>query len=910
MAKSPASKRWLLFLVSAYQFLVKALVSIFFVTSLTIFLKKAGSQGMPYFYTSMNIVYISIQSFAARKLKGDSAGYLSISAWAIFVLSILRVTMPAADHLYIVTGFLLSVAVYDLFFNQFFINFINDIYPLQEGKANLPFISAFGSLGYIASGVVLKLALSVVDIRTVMAGNIVLILISQGVLVLTKRAAGVEQKEEKDKKEKKEEKEKEEKEAPDDVSIGILGKFLVAVFFFQMFGKYWLDYQYTKTINAAFTTEEDLASFIAIFCACCDFLVLASLMGLTGRLLKKIRLSTALSFIPVALFFLCIPVIFTSSFYLIVTCQFIFVFLARALHNPSAGLIVAIMPAARRIRTMSYAGMAASSGSLLVGLSLLVVQDILTTPVAFATSLLMFASTFIAVRYIDSAYQQELVRALDEGSNEGRLAAARKLAAMASYNERVERLQEYLQGDEELKKEAITLAAPLRPGDVENLLLPLFEGAENPHLQASAARVLVTSGGEHAREKLAELMMDKDGDARLRANIVEAIGMINEGVSFVKRAAELLNDDNHRIRANSAVTVIRLSNDENDVQKALDTLWKMLDDKETPINRAAAVSAMGRLQHYAFVPELADSLRDPQEEVANQALLALGQLPTPAVAELLHEYLGEKPPEVMANRARLELNRIKRLNVEEVCQLLDAFDADERARVGNFLAGIEDDAEMAVVMHALRITNGGHRRAFTTFFKEEHDKRLYETMRECFKEEESGDCVIDADCIANTVTNTDLLQNQSFSKIMELLAFEKAMELYDKLLLHYVKRLFVLDCSLQQLEVEEGKEIVKEERQILCELTAARTGEVSRALDALENVQSSDTFAASVGIEFLSSRLPNELSAAVVHYLQSFRDKEASLKECLSILGLKADDVEKEQWQEIFAQRIGSSIDV
>ena len=909
MRKSPAEKRWLLFLVSAYQFLVKAMVSIFFVTSLTIFLKNAGSKGMPYFYTAMNIVFITIQSYAARKLKGNSAGYLSISAWAFCVLAILRVTLPGADHLYLVTAFILSVAVYDLFFNQFFINFCNDIYPLQEGKANLPFISAFGSLGYIASGVILKLALSVVDIRTVMAANVGLIFVSQGVLVLVSRAAGLKESPTKSDKSSVESPTKSDKgpakpgkkgkevgqEAIPE-GIGSLGKYLVLVFFFQMFGKYWLDYQYAKTINAAFSTEEELASFIAMFCACCDFLVLASLMGLTGRLLKKIRLSTALSFIPVTLFFLCIPVIFTSSFYLIVACQFSFVFLARALHNPSAGLIVAIMPSKRRIRTMSYAGMAASSGSLLVGLSLLLVQDVLTTEVAFSISLVMFLTTFIAVRYIDSAYQGELNRALDEGSQEGRLAAARTLATVSSYPERLHRLGEFLQGDRALKLEAVSLARTLRPEDVAKLLLPLFSQEDDLHVQASAASTLVKCGGPSVRRTLVEKLNDEQSDQRVRANIVEALGLVPEAQGLIKDILPLLSSDHHRVRANCAVTVIRLSQDERQVQQGLNTLWQMLDKKDEPLLRASALSALGRLQHFAFVPELTDSLRDSHEEVAQQALRALSQLPTPAVAELLHDYLDEKPPENLAQRTRTELNRIKRLNMEEVCQLLDAFSADERARVGNFLAGIEDDDEMSVVMQTLRLGDSSLRRAFTRFFKDVHDDKLYGRLRSCFKEEEDGSWFIDQDCLGQLVEETSLLTGDNLSKLMELLLEEVCIELYDSLILRLVKRLFVLQAANAK---------TKDERELLFEILAARSSEAKRAMEALDKVTSGDSFAASVGVEFLNSQLPNALAAEVVRYLQNFNDEEFCKKEALEILGKDKEEPADIDWPNIIGERMG-----
>ena len=121
-------------LLYLYQFIVRATMNVLFVLSFTSFLKVQGTQGLPYVYTAMNLVYISLQLGSIKRLQADTARYISIGSWAFLTLVAMRAFYAETISPSLATAFLLSLMIFDLFFSQFFFHYLGDVFPTARGQ--------------------------------------------------------------------------------------------------------------------------------------------------------------------------------------------------------------------------------------------------------------------------------------------------------------------------------------------------------------------------------------------------------------------------------------------------------------------------------------------------------------------------------------------------------------------------------------------------------------------------------------------------------------------------------------------------------------------------------------------------------------------------------------------------------
>ncbi|MBI3039327.1 hypothetical protein HYY75_09825, partial [bacterium] len=170
--------KFLLVLICVFHFLIRGVLNLFFVISQTIFFGTAGVTSLPFVYAFMNLIYIALQSFSVSRLSQDSASRIERIAWVFFGLLLIRQIIPHPESVWISTFFLLLVMVFDLFFTQFFLHFLQEVFSLQEGKTFLPIVTGFGSLSFIVSGFLMKVLLEALSFRDLMAIGAVILGIS------------------------------------------------------------------------------------------------------------------------------------------------------------------------------------------------------------------------------------------------------------------------------------------------------------------------------------------------------------------------------------------------------------------------------------------------------------------------------------------------------------------------------------------------------------------------------------------------------------------------------------------------------------------------------------------------------------------------------------------------------------
>jgi len=170
-------------LLSLHFLLQKASNNLLYLSLLTIFLKNAGAESLPWVYVLVNVFFIFFQFVLSRKASGlEGHGLLSAISWPALVFSIVAGAVVEGAAAPILLCFLILSILTDLFTSQSFANMANQFLPLQEAKQSLPGIYATGSLGYILSGILLKFVMDIVGIRGLLWFTALLIVIQQFIL--------------------------------------------------------------------------------------------------------------------------------------------------------------------------------------------------------------------------------------------------------------------------------------------------------------------------------------------------------------------------------------------------------------------------------------------------------------------------------------------------------------------------------------------------------------------------------------------------------------------------------------------------------------------------------------------------------------------------------------------------------
>jgi len=838
-------------ILGAYHFSVRCSINVFFILFQTEFFVRAGVHGLPYVYTAMNVVYIILQFASLQKLHHRSSDYLLRACGAWFLAVLARIIWFPDNSLAVATLYLLGIMVFELFFNQFFVHFLSDLFPLQDAKRHLPTIAAFGSLSCIASGVLLKLVLGIFPIGTILAGNLVLFGVSSlgfvALRVLGGSSGGGC---------------KAEGPAPDAATSRVedfggwpLVKALATLSALNMVGKYWLDYQYSVAINKAWPTASELASFIAIFTAVTDAAVLFSQATLSGWALRSGGLVRTLGVMPIVVAALSLFIVVMPGTGLVLATQFAFSWLAKSFYQPSFSVVLGVLSSEARLKGMSTIGIASSCASMFASLVLIAVQDRFGPPPAFLALAAVFAVMASVVRKVDSIYAQEVVSRLDTLEEIGDPALLESLVALSPAEKR-RRVERVLAGSEADQLSAISELSQVSPRDAGTLLLRLVEGEASPRVRASAARVIGSSGGREAACHLWKLSQGKQLEPRVLANLLESLADLDAGDEIEREARTFLNHPHHRVQAAAAYAVIRWARGDSDLEAPLAALWRMLTSDDA-LTRAAAVASLGNLQHEAFIPEIRDALSDKIEAVRRQAAKALEKIRTAEAAKSLRDAVGFIQPPALSDACATGASRLERLQVETVLQILDNLGADERMRAAELLSSLPGDPRGQLLWKILRLRDESIRRGLTSLLSgipvpgllDALDKALANVSEEVeWKEDVFSRMVLEADC--NWF--------QSLETRLPRLLGSVAPGLYDRILALLLRRI-VIEGALLVGENEPIGSLEGPVRRVLG-LAANRCPDPAFAADALSKARGHGAFVASLSTEYFERHLGREVA--------------------------------------------------
>jgi len=198
-----------------------------------------------------------------------------------------------------------------------------------------------------------------------------------------------------------------------------------------------------------------------------------------------------------------------------------------------------------------------------------------------------------------------------------------------------------------LKTEAASAFASLAGHQHLDLVLDLL-GDSSPDVRATAMRALVRVDPESFLSALASL--DSDSDWRVRAAQAEALGKLSSGQGIPRLRAMLADDD---ARVTPAVLAALVAAKSSDGERIIAERLKAADFAV----RAAAANALADLKAVKSIPALADAYRaakDEQPYVARAAALsALDRLDHQAARPVLMEALKDRDWAVRVRAAEL-----------------------------------------------------------------------------------------------------------------------------------------------------------------------------------------------------------------------------------------------------------------
>lgn len=524
-------------------------------------------------------------------------------------------------------------------------------------------------------------------------------------------------------------------------------------------------YPLTVTARTAFESEEGVAAFFGYLGAGVNLVsVFLQLLG-TGQLLRRLRLQTSLSLVPLALAALGLLATIFPVFSLSALIRFTQRAGTRALFVPAAVMLMSPIPAHlfSGARSLAY-GIPGSLGFLVAGIGMLCFPGGAPLGLVFASIAGAGLVAVACARGLDQAYLQTLVEAAHASPESAVDMPDRQRQARPSWAG-LDELSRLLLASEHpqlvgLVEEALSRGGPgvlgvnLRevledlPVETGSLLLEQYceNGWTGEEVDRLAHRVL--SSGTQEPVARAIRALEGTGDSRYAEAVRQAMRTVVSEPG--KPGAALL-----------AGAVLSLSNRETDLREALGLLRRNLRGDDLPA-RVAAVHELGRLGLAAFQPDLEFALGDPAPEVVSAAARSLARAHQTTSLPALQERRDREP----AGPLREDLDRaLRRLNSEamgEIGALLSNMDRHERKALARSLRALGGRGRMGVLPRVLALPDSEVRLALVEGMREISDRGLTETLADLItQDEESGevrltslDPLLDL-CLANSTWEPD-----------------------------------------------------------------------------------------------------------------------------------------------------------
>jgi len=870
-----SSRKILPFLLSFLFMLIKAVNNLLYLSVLTIFLEKAGANSLPWVYLSVNLCFIFIQFNFITRIAGFEGHWLlgKVSLPMILMSFTAAMVLPTEITLVLIV-FLAAAMLSDLISNQAFTAMLNHFLSLNESKRILPFVYAAGSLGYILSGLTLKFVIDIAGFKGLLLLNGMIAAI--GYLIVQKlRPYEVERL----------------KNAEDDETVKVnsgdarieasikhpLARLLVFSSFLIIFNRYLIDFLFAAAISSYFISGKDIASFMGIFGATADLLVIGLQTFVMKAVFSSLPVGRVLTIVPAILTFLCIAASLDMRFAVVASIQFLVMVNSKNFTVPATTLLMGVIPQHKRViyrRDISISCAVASTG---VGLFLLIIRDRLEPSTMFIIAAFVYLALAIIHFLLDRAYlltlKSQIVSQEYHGVEE-QLSSVRYLRQQ----DRVEQLKLLLEnGDLTTRVAAIKEVGELTPQSASVILSEHLKRETESRCIAETARVLLRVAGASAFATIEELLAETS-DLRLKADLIEAVGRLpGAGEESV---ANYLDHPHHRVRASAIISLLRIARDRNRLESALNHLADMVRD-QAEMMRASAAAIMGEVGLPLFLPCLEMLAFENNTSVAVSALNAISRIQSPLSLACLERLKNHQIENVAQTARRLAENSVRQ-NVGQIGRLLTSITAEERLLLASRVRQIGDDDSLELLSLILCVEEVALRKRLVGFFEKAEPETL-DLLSRCLilsREEK----VMFTLAPAFSLAIDEFLQNLppwvELFRAIGAGSLENPDSVHFQPMKNFLRVVWAENIATARMELNESQmRIIRKRTRIACELVCCLASEPVALLNSLEKSLSGSSYARSLAEEYIETRIGRSTAELILPLLKTCLENEFDAKE-------------------------------
>lgn len=698
--------------------LMQASINILYMAGFSLFIKRQGPGELPHFYIVLNIALIATQLLLSRSKIFSSLGLLKrfTVAYLGFVLisPLLMKGIPSLTPYFLFGGSIL----YDTFSSLLFVEYVTLHYVSRQSKQVLPAIFAAGTMAIIISGFAMKFLLEWLSLfslyllgASLLLGVLFIVIqeeqrAREGRGPIPSTAIGIDQ--------------SGSKPLLDLIKLFPLGGMALGIYFVFSLLRYFLEYQYTTTLNEHVATEENLAAFLGSFFSTTNLVAFGAQVFLSKHLFQWFSLGRLLRILPIVICAVAVLSIWLPAFWMVLIAQFSYAALFKICVKPGITVMVNPIPNPARTKLRLAQSFSFSLGNLATGVVMLLGGASIMHSASLWLIIGVLCLILIGFSFrVDRLYLGALNGALATRGAEGDPELFESLH-YAPYTVQLREIAKLLQDPKEaVRLQALQELEHLQAPDVAVLLRERL--AKEPSARVLASMVALLLKSEPDVSAAIVNLLGTHTDDRVRANILEALGHLDEELLPAETYLPYLAHQHHRVRASAIFAVLTHEQKVEYLERALSELHRMLKDQSSELNRASATAIIGKLKQPILGFTLGDMLKDPSLLVRRNALRSLGKLGGPFALRAVSKFLATCSERELADYGKEVLARLQNKNLREVGNLLGGLTTVEKRLVEDYLAEIGDDRRAKLMVQILRIPMKNQRLALAKLLKLESD---------------------------------------------------------------------------------------------------------------------------------------------------------------------------------------------
>ncbi len=694
----------------AFYFLQEGTCQFLLMAITTLFLKRFGADGLPWYYIGNNIIFISTQMLMMGRREWKGHAFL---ARFDRLLVLLCLGLACASTLGTVPLFLvaLSFGVFYLHSYQAGGELTGEVLSLQQAKVFLPRVFAAGTAGCILGGLALKFLVDTFGFRGVFLVAATAFLINDVLLARLKpcliTSSPIDEAE----------------AAPEGgtapatfvwsrfPAIRTFAVVLWLVAFMASFSRFLIDFLYSTNLSLFFPSEADLAGFFGVFGAALDVTVFLLQTFVVGKLFQAIPLAGVFAARALVVGVIALVSFVAPSVASVAAAQFLFLGMTWTFTNPASLMFLEIVPETPRQTLRRSVAMGESAANVLVGLFLLLPAVAAGKAASWLFLVVAGLSLFhfvlaLSLGPIGSGAVSESLGWTEAGGE-------RDLSFLDILppKEATERLVSLLSASEAEHRFRL-LAQTGTTGVGAAALLRWLPSETEPRHLVAALRAIASRNDPGLVSGIHDCLQGLREPARL-ATFLDALGTarLEAGAAW---ASPFLGHADCCVRQSATVCLLQLGYDEADLGRALDSLRSLMTGTMSA-ERAAGAGVMGAIGLPLFVPGLAHLADDPDPVVAGTALQGLAGIPTlPAVREIARR---RSAPGEHGRLARLAWSAAGK-GRRKAFSLLGALTDAERESLLPLLRQVSDQLDEGVLAGVFRQPRAGVREALLVYLGE------------------------------------------------------------------------------------------------------------------------------------------------------------------------------------------------